>query len=201
MNFAIMISGGKIAALVKDIDYFGLESSDEKREKRLVVVNYVSRTFYFHNLYATKFVVCEILNLLNIIGQMYFINYFLNGQFLTYGADVWNYDYSAKDAMINPEEPMVKAFPKVLRYFIYEAIFSSECKNYSNFLQLTVCKGHKSHGVAGGYDDIETICVLAMNTINSKIYVIIWFWFVTLFILTAVHLITRLLTIASIKFR
>ena len=84
------------------------------------------------------------------------------------------------------------------RYFTYEAIFS---KNYSNSLQLTVCKGHKSHGVAGGYDDIETICVLAMNTINSKIYVIIWFWFVTLFILTAVHLITRLLTIASIQFR
>ena len=108
------ILGGKIAALVKEVDYFGLESSDKKREKRLVIVNYVSRTFYFHNLYATKFVVCEILNLLNIIGQMYFTNYFLKGQFLTYGADVWNYDYSAKNATIDPDEPMVKAFPKVI---------------------------------------------------------------------------------------
>ena len=112
-----MISGGKIAALVKEVDYFGLESSEDKREKRLVIVNYVSRTFYFHNLYATKFVVCEILNLLNIIGQMYFINYFLNGQFLTYGADVWNYDYSAKNWTLDRDEPMVKAFPKVCWYF------------------------------------------------------------------------------------
>ena len=103
---------------MKEVDYFSLESSDKEREKRLVVVNYVSRTFYFHNLYATKFVICEILNLLNIIGQMYFTNYFLNGQFLTYGADVWNFDYSSLNnaTMECPDDhdPMIKAFPKVL---------------------------------------------------------------------------------------
>ena len=100
---------------MKEVDYFCLESSDKEREKRLVVVNYVSRTFYFHNLYATKFVICEILNLLNIIGQMYFTNYFLNGQFLTYGADVWNFDYSSPNATMEwCEDPMIKAFPKVL---------------------------------------------------------------------------------------
>lgn len=110
---------------MKEVDYFGLESSDKKRERRLVIVNYVSRTFYFHNLYATKFVFCEILNLLNILGQMYFINYFLNGQFLTYGADVWNYDYSSENATTDLFEPMQRAFPRVFITFV-KAMIGSE---------------------------------------------------------------------------
>ena len=98
---------------MKEVDYFGLESSDKMRERKLAIVNYMSRTFYYHNLYATKFVICEILNLLNIIGQMYFINYFLHGQFLTYGVDVWNYDYASSNATNDPFEPMRRTFPKV----------------------------------------------------------------------------------------
>jgi len=52
------------------------------------VVHYFIRTFHTHNSYTYKFVLCEVLNLVNIIGQIYLMDWFFGGQFTTYGADV-----------------------------------------------------------------------------------------------------------------
>ena len=61
-----------------------LSSSDS----RSVVVNYVMRNLRTHNFYVYKFIFCEFLNLVNIIGQMYLMDDFFGGQFTTYGAEV-----------------------------------------------------------------------------------------------------------------
>ena len=41
-----------------------------------------------HNFYAFRFFACEFLNLVNVLFQIYFIDFFLDGEFTTYGSEV-----------------------------------------------------------------------------------------------------------------
>ena len=55
-------------------------------KKRLQIV---FETYYFsHNIYVYKFILCELLNLVNVLGQMWLMDVFFNGQFTTYGLEV-----------------------------------------------------------------------------------------------------------------
>ena len=42
----------------------------------------------FYQFWAAKFFFCECLNMANVIGQIYFIDVFLGGEFLQYGTEV-----------------------------------------------------------------------------------------------------------------
>ena len=41
-----------------------------------------------HNVYVTKFILCEVLNLVNVFGQMWLMDIFFGGQFTLYGLEV-----------------------------------------------------------------------------------------------------------------
>ncbi len=82
---------------------------DERKEQCDTLVRYMKDTFHTHNFYAIKYFVCDILNFVNVIGQMYLINKFLGGVFLNYGSEVLKWS----DA--DPEErtdPMIDVFPR-----------------------------------------------------------------------------------------
>ena len=49
---------------------------------------FLQPTFFSHNLYVYKFILCELLNLVNVLGQMWLMDVFFNGQFTTYGLEV-----------------------------------------------------------------------------------------------------------------
>ena len=62
-----------------------------------------------------KFVACEFLNLINIMGQMWFLNSFLSfplGQFLTYGPEIISL---ASQPMKTRIDPMAKVLPKMVK--------------------------------------------------------------------------------------
>ena len=42
-----------------------------------MLVKYIKETLHSHNFYAFKYFLCDILNFVNVIGQMYLINTFL----------------------------------------------------------------------------------------------------------------------------
>ena len=42
-----------------------------------------------HNFYAFRFFACEFLNLANVLFQIYFMDFFLDGEFTTYGTEVF----------------------------------------------------------------------------------------------------------------
>ena len=62
-------------------------------------------------MYAIKFFLCEIINMLNVFIQFYYINKFLGGRFLDYGAQLLNF-YNKIEMGI---DPMVEVFPKVTK--------------------------------------------------------------------------------------
>lgn len=145
-----------------------------KKDRRTATVQYFVRTKGSHNLYVGKYVFCELLNFVNVIGQLYFMNFFLGGQFFDYGMDVLRVSELPIEERV---DPLSKVFPKV-----------TKC-TFNNY------------GPSGTVENKDGLCVLAINIINEKIYIFLWFWFLTLCVWTGIHLFIRILSIALVNFR
>jgi len=140
----------------------GQMDMDSKRDSLGNLVDYLSKTSGTHDGYAFKYLFCDMLNVVNVVGQIYFIDFFLGGVFMTYGTEV--IDFMNQDDA-NRTDPMMKVFPRV-----------------------TKCTFHH-YGPSGTVNKKDALCVLGLNIINEKIYVTLWFWLVTLAVLTALYLI------------
>lgn len=92
---------------------------------------------------------------------MFFVDTFLGGAFLTYGTDVVKFSNMNQDQRT---DPMVEVFPRV-----------------------TKCTFHK-YGPSGGIQKLDALCVLALNILNEKIYIFLWFWFIFLAIISGIAL-------------
>lgn len=82
---------------------------------------------------------------------------FLGGAFLTYGTDVVSFSNMNQE---NRTDPMVAVFPRV-----------------------TKCTFHK-FGPSGSIQKHDALCILALNILNEKIYIFLWFWFIILAVLS-----------------
>merc|ERR1711863_223193 len=118
-------------------------------------------------MYALRFFACEVVNFINVICQIYFIDYFLDYEFSSYGSDVLNYTGLEHE---DRPDPMTKVFPKV-----------------------TKCTFHK-YGPSGTVEKKDGLCVLPVNIINEKSFILIWFWLVFVAVATGIFLIFRLST-------
>jgi len=149
---------------------------DERMDQVKSIKKYFKDATKTHGGYAIKYFLCEILALVNIIGQMYLTDRFLGYQFSTYGFDVLSVTAG------NPEErsdPMNVVFPK-----------------------MTKCTFHK-YGPSGTITTHDGLCILALNIINEKIYVFLWFWFigVAVFSILALLYTIMIMAIPSIRVR
>lgn len=106
--------------------------------------------------------------------QIYIVDEFLGGAFTTYGLDVLNYVQMNQEDRV---DPMVRVFPR-----------------------MTKCSFHR-FGASGDVQKYDALCILPLNIINEKIYIVMWFWFVLLAFVTAVWLIFRLLTLTQPNIR
>ena len=84
--------------------------TDTKEDQKKILINYFSGNGNNHKFYLIRFFFCELLNLSNVVGQVFFMDFFLGGEFSTYGMDVLT--------MLNMEQdersdPMARVFPKV----------------------------------------------------------------------------------------
>ena len=138
------------------------------------IKRYFKEDLRTHGGYAFNFFFCELLTLINVVGQIYFTDRFLGYQFTTYGTEV------VKMTTMDPEvraDPMNTVFPKV-----------------------TKCTFHM-YGPSGTVTKHDGLCILALNIINEKIFVFLWFWFVILAVITAMSILYRVAIISSLKLR
>lgn len=56
-------------------------------------------------------------------------------------------------------------------------------------------------GGSGTIQKFDALCVLGMNIINEKVYVVLWFWFMFLAVVTGITLVVRIvpLLIPSVR--
>jgi len=164
---------GKVKMLVQDMNV-PIVDADAKEDRKKILVDYFTTNRHNHEWYAFRFFFCELLNFVNVVGQIYFMDFFLGGEFTTYGRDVIAMTELEQEQR---DDPMSRVFPKV-----------------------TKCTFHK-FGPSGTVQKFDGLCVLPLNIINEKIYVFLWFWFVFLALVTGVQIIYRLAVLFTPRLR
>merc|ERR1711909_83782 len=106
--------------------------------------------------------------------QAYLIDLFLGNEFTRYGTEVLGHYFQPSEER---DDPMSKVFPRI-----------------------TKCT-FKQTGTSGTNENWDAICILPINMINEKVFIIIWFWFIVLIIWTAVHLMIQILILSIKPFR
>ncbi|CAH1127039.1 unnamed protein product [Ceutorhynchus assimilis] len=142
-----------------------IPTKQDKQDKIKTIRKAFIERIYISGSWSLNLMFCETLNLLNVILQIYIADMFLSNQFLHLGADVW------REGLESSVDPLDEVFPKV-----------------------TKCTFHK-YGPSGSIQWHDAMCIMALNIINDKIYTFLWFWFVVLFICTAMALVWRLITV------
>ncbi|KAG0694866.1 Innexin inx2 [Chionoecetes opilio] len=165
--------GGLFKQIIQDLSvtkYLGSDLKNYFNRKQMIdtLVKYITRTMNGHRMWAYRFFFCELLNLLVVVATLFFTDWFLGGEFLTYGANVFAV------ASLDPEDrtdPMTYVFPRM-----------AKCT-------------FRSFGASGTIQVRDVMCLIATNIINEKIYLFLWVWLVLLTALTALWMLYRLLTI------
>lgn len=148
---------GKIRMISEGIRGATMESKQERQAKTDRLVQYIIETLHLHNSYAAGYFFCEIVNFINVVGNIFFIDTFLGGAFLSYGTDVIKFSNMNQE---DRSDPMIEVFPRV-----------------------TKCTFHK-FGASGTIQKLDALCVLALNILNEKIYIFLWFWLIILAVLS-----------------
>ncbi|GAB6024878.1 hypothetical protein CHUAL_009991 [Chamberlinius hualienensis] len=164
---------GKIEALMMGL-HLGVFTEAEKKFKKKLLMDYLWDNRCNHNWWAVRYFLCEFLSLTNVVGQLFLMDRFFEGEFLTYGIKVIQFSESDQD---DRNDPMLFIFPRI-----------------------TKCHFHK-YGASGEVEKHDAICVLPLNIVNEKIYIFLWFWFIILLILTAMVLIFRVVIFCCVRMR
>lgn len=144
-----LAEGGRVKRLVKLVGN-QLDDSSKLEAPLRLVSRYLNNYRGEHRLYGVCFVVCELLNLANVVAQLFLMDAFLDGKFFRYGFDVMRFSQWQHAVRF---DPMLKRFPRV-----------------------TQCTLH-FFGSGGGLQDVSAMCFLHVNILNEKIFLVLWFWF------------------------
>ncbi|XP_013109843.1 innexin inx3 [Stomoxys calcitrans] len=135
---------------------------DYRKDRQNRIIKYLIDSLNSHAGYSFAYYLCEALNFINVIVNIFLVDKFLGGAFMTYGTDVIKFSNMDQDKR---SDPMIEIFPR-----------------------LTKCTFHK-FGPGGSPQRHDTLCVLALNILNEKIYIFLWFWFIILSVISGLALI------------
>jgi len=155
--------GGLMATIASGLNP-GLFREEDITGKKKVITDYIISHIKMHNTYVFKYWFCELLCFVNIVGQLFLIDSFLGGEFLTYGPRVLQYSEMDQAERV---DPMIYVFPR-----------------------MTKCTFHK-FGSSGTIERHDAFCLLPLNILNEKIFITIWFWFVILAVILGVLVLYR----------
>ncbi|GLV34624.1 Innexin 2 [Carabus blaptoides fortunei] len=160
---------GRLEMLVKD---FGspIVQSSWTTDYKDYLIKYLLNNSYVHNIYVIRYTVCEVLNFVNVVVQIFIMDWFLSGQFTGYGIALTAF---AASRNLYESNPMSHVFPK-----------------------LAKCT-YADYGPSGSIQNIDALCVLPLNVVNEKLYVVLWFWFCLLSVISLLSLVYRVVVFMS----
>jgi len=151
----LSLEGGLMKFLVRNARGKIVEDAEEKRDS--LIVTFKEHLHNKYNRYAMLFYLCETSNLFIVLSQILVINKFLHYQFLTYGFQVYTwYSLPPEERQLRNLNPMCEVFPRI-----------ASC-DYIRF------------GAGGHQEKKNALCILGLNMINDKIFLVIWYWYLAL---------------------
>jgi len=133
------------------------------RERVDKLAAYLRRTLGSYKSYVLRFIICDAINIFNVIITIFLLDLFLNGNFLNYGSSVARYLSG-----LEKENAFAKAFPT-----------------------FTNCD-YRASGPGGEDTIVSAKCLLAHNILNEKIFLVLWFWLIILAVLSVLVFVGRL---------
>ncbi|GFT46215.1 innexin shaking-B [Nephila pilipes] len=174
--------GGKMKTLTRDFNNLLLPEK-ELNKKVSALSRYLVKSWSTHSAYVGQYFFCELLSLINVMGQFFILDTFFDGKFYDFGVKIvdfytsHNYIHGANQTQDIMGNPMIMLFPR-----------------------MTKCLFRK-YGESSTIEVRDILCVMSLNVINEKFYVFLWFWFVILAILTTSSLVMNLFLIISASIR
>ncbi|KAH9377408.1 hypothetical protein HPB48_016785 [Haemaphysalis longicornis] len=165
--------GGKVPAIVAALDIRAAVTQD-RAEVRSQMADFLVVSLNHNRCYLVKYLICELLSVLNVIVQVAFTDYVLGGSFLTYGWDLVRWHRGEDREFVSPA---VMAFPRI-----------------------AMCTFLK-YGQSGTLENLEAICVLPLNILNEKLFAFLWFWYLLLLFLGVPAVAYRILLLVSAPLR
>ena len=104
---------GRVNMLVQDMNV-PMVDKDQKEDRKKVLVDYFLEDRHNHEFYAYTFFACEFLNFVNVLLQLFFMDFFLGGEFTTYGSDVISMTNLEQEQR---SDPLSRVFPKVVHSY------------------------------------------------------------------------------------
>lgn len=151
---------------------------EDQEEKEQTLVKFFCKNVHNkYNIYFYGFITCEILNVFIVTVQFGVTNQFLHGRFLNYGPKVLYYYRLPDEEQALQKNPMCYTFPRI-----------ASCDYWR-------------WGPGGLQENINAICILALNMINDKVFLVLWWWFMFVSIVGCTRLIYRLIQTQSAKLR
>lgn len=165
--------GGLLRSILQDLNEVFMDS-EEREKKKKKISDYLVQYMTMHRRYAFQYLFCEFLCLVNMTLQLYFMNWFLNGEFISYG---WKVLVLSQQDQADRDDPMIYVFPRMTK-----CVFSK-------------------YGPSGSIQNYDSLCILPLNVINEKTYIFIWFWFIVLLDLLFFVVLIRICLLCSTYFR
>ncbi|XP_071747044.1 innexin inx2 isoform X3 [Lepeophtheirus salmonis] len=172
----LSIEGGLMKFLAKGTRGKIIDEADIKRDA--LIKTFQDHLHNKYNSYAFWFLFCEGLNFVVVISEWFITNRFIKYHFFSYGPSVlYYYNLPPEERLQNDINPMCEAFPRI-----------ASCK-YARF------------GSGGGPESLNAICILGLNMINDKIFLVLWFWYFFLTLFGCLRLIYRVIQVTSSSVR
>ena len=161
------IENDRIKSLMLDLQKHILKPAEREKKCEMLSQHLFDNRRNQGNL-VYWYLIAEIMNLINVLGQMQLMHRFLGNKFWALGVHFLTEEQN--DDPIGFDS-LMEVFPRM-----------TKCTFYMN-------------GPSGDVAKYDAFCLLSINNLNEKIYLIIWFWFVILAIITFCGVIYRILSI------
>jgi hypothetical protein len=155
-------------------------SPNEYFDNNYDIICYIRNVLKFNKSLVYKYYFCHVLCLLNLLIQIVALNIIFNYQFVTYGYVVIRY-------MLNKETyGLLPASPNQIKEL--------QLNNLNNPMDLIFPKVTECYIEVASQAGLETanfrpLCILPLNILHDKFFLLLWFWFVILLVLTAIQII------------
>jgi hypothetical protein len=166
--------GGRFKNLTDGSRGHSVGAESERKTHCSALFRYLAETIRSHRNLVYVYAFCEVLNFVNVVGNIYFVNRFFNGAFIDYGSRVLSLSNEDQE---NRTDAMIEIFPR-----------------------MTKCSLHY-YGSSGTIQLSDALCILPLNIVNEKIYIFLWFWFIILAVVSGLAVAYRLAVFLSPSLR